>query len=280
MRQVHSSAVFTLAIILLGVPAHPQSVSRSQVSANDLARRVITNELKFQDDHTNWMYRLEKEQDGKKQVEEIVETKEGSLSRLLSTNDRPLTVKQQEEEDQRVQELVTSQSAKRKLQRALEAETLQGRRLFKMLPDAFVFNYAGGDGNLVRLSFRANPNFRPPSLEARVFHDMEGEMWVDCKQERLAAFNGHLNQDVKFGFGLLGHLDKGGHFEVGQAEVVPGHWDMTTMSLEMTGKALLFKSTGVQKRENRRTFPQVSDDLTLTQAADILNGHIAVADNR
>jgi hypothetical protein len=280
MRQVHSSAVLTLAIILLGVPAHPQSVSSSQVSANDLARRVITNELKFQDDHTNWMYRLEQEQYGKKQVEEIIETKEGSLSRLLSINDRNLTAKQQEEEDQRVQELLTSRSAKRKLQGALDAETLQGRRLFKLLPAAFVFTYAGGDGNLAKLSFRPDPNFYPPSLEARVFHDMEGEMWVDCKQERLAAFNGHLTEDVKFGLGLLGHLDKGGHFEVKQAEVVPGHWDMTTMSVEMTGKALLFKSIGVQKRENRRDFQQVPDDLTLTQAADILNRHIVVADNR
>ena len=280
MRQAHSSAALTLAIILLGVPARSQSISSSQVSANDLARRVITNELKFQDDHTNWMYRLEKEQDGKKQVEEIVETKEGSLSRLLSTNDRPLSVKQQDEEDQRVQELMTNQSAKRKLRRALDAETLQGRRLFKMLPDAFVFNYAGGDGNLTKLSFSPNRNFYPPSLEARVFHDMEGEMWVDCKQERLAAFNGQLKQDVNFGFGLLGHLDKGGHFEVRQEEVVPGHWDMTTMSLEMTGKALLFKTIGVQKKESRRDFHQVSDDLTLTQAADILNRHIVVADNR
>jgi hypothetical protein len=280
MRQVQSSAAFTLAIILIGISARSQSVPSSQVSANDLARRVITKELKSQDDQTNWMYRLEKEQYGKKQVEEIIETKEGSLSRLLSINDRPLTVKQQEEEDERVQELMTSPSAKRKLQRALDAETLQGRRLFKMLPDAFVFNYAGGDENLAKLRFRPNPNFHPPSLEARVFHDMEGEMWVDCKQERLAAFNGQLKQDVNFGFGLLGHLDKGGHFEVRQAEVVPGHWDMTTMSLEMTGKALLFKSIGVQKRESRRDFHQVSGDLTLTQAADILNSQTVVADNR
>jgi hypothetical protein len=36
-----------------------------------------------------------------------------------------------------------------------------------------------------------------------------------------AAFDGYLTQAVKFGFGLLGHLDKGGHFEVKQAEVVP-----------------------------------------------------------
>jgi hypothetical protein len=281
VRLVCSAATVLLTIILLGSATLSQSGSGSSgVSANDLARRVITNELKFQDDHTNWMYRLEKEQYGKKQVEEIIETKEGSLSRLLSIDGQPLTAKQQEEEDQRVRELMTSQSAKRKLQRALDTETLQGRLLFKMLPDAFVFSYAGGDGNLVKLSFKPNPNFRPPSLEARVFHDMEGELWVDCKQERLAAFNGHLTQDVKFGLGLLGHLDKGGHFEVRQAEVVPGHWDMTTMSLEMTGKALLFKNIGVQKMENRRGFQRVTDDLTLSQAVDILNGHVVVADNR
>ena len=53
MRQVRSSAAFTLAIILFGVPARPQSIPSSQVSANDLARRVVTNELRFQDDHTN-----------------------------------------------------------------------------------------------------------------------------------------------------------------------------------------------------------------------------------
>jgi hypothetical protein len=91
MKQVHSSVAFALAIVLLSVRAHPQSsVPSSQASANDLARRVITNELKFQDDHTNWMYRLEREQYGKKQVEEIIETREGSVSRLLSINDQPL----------------------------------------------------------------------------------------------------------------------------------------------------------------------------------------------
>jgi hypothetical protein len=278
VRLIHSSAALTLTIILLSVHARPQSVASGPVSANDLARRIVTNELSFQDDHTNWMYRLEKEQYGKKQVEEIVETKEGSLSRLLSIDDLPLTAKQQMQEDQRVRDLMTSRSAQQKLRRALDAETLQGRRLFKMLPDAFVFSYAGGEANLVKLSFRPNPSFHAPSLEARVFHDMEGEMWIDCKQERLAAFDGHLTQTVKFGFGLLGHLDKGSHFEVRQAEVAPGHWDMTVLSLEMTGKALVFATIGVQKKENHRDFHRVSDDLTLTQAADILNRPIVVAD--
>ena len=121
VRMILGPVVLTLTI-LLAVLAYSQSVPSSQGSANDLAQRVVTNEMNFQDDHTNWMYRLEKEQYGKKQVAEIIETKDGSLSRLLSINDRPLTAKQQLEEDQRVRELMTSRSAQQKLRRALDAE--------------------------------------------------------------------------------------------------------------------------------------------------------------
>jgi len=240
---------------------------------------VVTNELKFQDeDHAHWAYLQAKEESGKKQIKRIIETKDGALSRLLSINDHPLTAREQYKENQRIQVLVNNPGEQRKLQRARNTETEPGRRLFKMLPDAFVFNYAGREGDLIKLSFRPNPNFQPSSLEARVFHDMEGELWVNSKQERLAAINGRLVEDVKFGGGLLGHLDKGGHFEVRQAEVVPGHWDLTNMSVEITGKALLFATIGMRKKETHGDFYQVSDDLTLAEAADMLNRNLVVAD--
>jgi len=43
---------------------------------------------------------------------------------------------------------------------------------------------------------------------------MEGEMWIDCKPERLAGFHGCLTPTVKFGFGLAGRLNKGGQVDV------------------------------------------------------------------
>ena len=152
--------------------------------------------------------------------------------------------------------------------------------MFKILPDVFVFSYAGRQGDLVTLTFSPNPNFQPPSLEARVFHGMQGEMTVDTKQERLAALSGHLMEDVKFGGGLLGHLDKGGKFEVRQTEVAPGQWEMTVLVVDMKGKALLFKTIGVHETENHSDFHRVPDDLTLAEAAGMLNRQIVVADNR
>ncbi|MGA3055882.1 MAG: hypothetical protein ABSD63_16880 [Candidatus Korobacteraceae bacterium] len=270
------------AIILFGSMTLAQSAPGSQeVSADKLARSVVANELKFQDeDHAQWAYRQEKEEAGKKQTKRTIETKDGDLSRLLAINDHPLTAKQLQKENQRIQELVSNPTEQRRLQRARNTETEQGRRLFKMLADAFVYNYAGREGDLIKLSFRPNPNFQPPSLEARVFHDMEGELWVDGQQERLAAMNGRLTGDVKFGGGLLGRLNKGGHFEVRQEEVAAGHWEMAAMAVDMKGKALFFKTINVQQTETRNDFQRVADDLTLTQAADILSGQIVVAENR
>ena len=273
VRLIRNPAIVIGVVILLGSSALPQSdFERLGMSANELARRVVTNERKFQaEDHGHWMYRLEKEESGKQQVLQILETNNGSLSRLLSVGGRPLDIKQQQKESPRMQRLVSHPDEQRKLQQASNKKAEQGARLFKILPDVFVFSYEGRQGDLVTLTFRPNPNFRPPSMEARVFHDMQGEMMVDIKQERLAALNGHLMEDVKFGGGLLGHLDKGGKFEVRQTEVVPGEWEMTILCVDMKGNALLFKTIEVQETENHSDFNRVPDDLTLAEAARILN---------
>jgi hypothetical protein len=254
---------------------------RLEVPAVDLARKVVTNELRIQnEEQSHWMYRLEKEELGRKQVQEILETNHGSLSRLLSIDGRLLDAKQQRKENQRMQRLVSHPDEQWKLQQASNKKAEQGARLLKILPDVFVFSYASRQGDLVTLTFSPNPNYQPPSLEARVFHGMEGEMTVDTRQERLTALKGHLMADVKFGGGLLGHLDKGGKFEVRQTEVAPGHWEMTALNVDMKGKALLFKTVGVQETERHSDFHRVPDDLRLVEATDLLNGQFLDADNR
>src|SRR5437660_11319290 len=45
---------------------------------------------------------------------------------------------------------------------------------------------------------------------------------------------------------------------------------MTLLKVQMKGKALFFKTMGVQQNYSRSDFRQVPDDLTLAQAADIL----------
>ncbi len=206
-----TSATVILTIVLLPSIALPQSEpERLGMSANELVRNVVANELRSQDaDRDHWMYRLEKEESGRKQTQEILETNDGSLSRLLSMGGHSLDANQQQKENERMQRLVSHSDEQRKLQQASSKKTEQGARLFRILPDIFLFSYKGRQDDLVTLTFKPNPNFQPPSLEARVFHSMQGEVTVDTRQKRLAAISGRLAEDVNFGGGLLGHLDKG-----------------------------------------------------------------------
>jgi hypothetical protein len=55
---------------------------------------------------------------------------------------------------------------------------------------------------------------------------------------------------------------------------------MTALHVNMKGKALLFKTIGVQVTESHIDFHRVPDDLTLEEAADILGRQTVIADNR
>src|SRR6267154_6537022 len=167
MRLGRSITIVLVSVILLGAATLPQSDSVNRgMSANELARKVVGNELKSQDeDHGHWMYRLEKRESDKEQVQEIVQTKYGSLSRLLSINGRLLDTKQRQKENQRIQRLVNHPDEQWKLQQERNKKAVPGTRLFKILPDAFVFDYAGREGELTKLAFKPNPDFQPPSLE-------------------------------------------------------------------------------------------------------------------
>jgi hypothetical protein len=279
VKRRHLSGAIALVIILLGTTVSPQSVREG--SANDLVRWIVTNELKAQDeDHSHWMYRMEVEDREKREVREIIETRYGDLSRLLYVNGRPLSEEEQRKEDQRIEMLSSNLGEHRKQQQARNEDGDEARRLLKMLPDALLFTYQERRGNLVKLSFKPNPDFKPPSRQAHVFHEMEGEAWFDTAQKRVVQITGHLNHEVKFAGGLLGHLDPGARFEVRQAEVAPLHWEVTTLNVDMKGRVLFFQSISAQHRECRSDFRRVPDNLTLAQAADVLRRHALAALNR
>jgi len=164
-------------------------------------------------------------------------------------------------------------------------------RIMKALPDAFLYEPDGtaignqeigrpGD-QLVRLDFRPNPKYSPPSHLEQVLTAMQGYLLIDVGQHRIAKIDGTLSKEVGFGWGILGHLDRGGHFLVEQADVMKGDWELTHMSLSFTGKELLFKSLHIQSDEVFSNFRPVPSNLSFAQGADLLKKQEAeLAENR
>ncbi len=165
------------------------------------------------------MLRLETRKSGTTEVREVVETKDGDLDWLISVNGEPLPEDQRRERGRGLQRLISNPAELKKSKRETDEDQARSQRLLKMLPDALVFEYGEQRGDLVELKFKPNSHFRPPSHEAAVVHAMEGVLRVNGRQKRLVEISGHLTRPVKFGGGLLGHLDAGGHFYVKQEEV-------------------------------------------------------------
>jgi hypothetical protein len=273
-RMLLASALSLLAPLVLSA----QSSTKVPISPTQLVKDVIYNELHPPAATTvHWKYQLEKEVDGKQELRTVVETNSGSLDRLLSVQGKALNAADKGTEDRRILKFSRNADEQRKAEQGRRKDAEQCNAIMKMIPDAFIFEYAGTSGSATTLKFKPNPSFRPPSREGKVLQQMAGEMLVDARQKRLVSINGHLINEVKFGGGLLGHLEKGGEFAVKRAEIAPGDWEMTGLDVNMQGKALLFKSISVQQKEVHSDFERVADDLSLADAANLLLRQTVVA---
>lgn len=242
-----------------------------KVDAQQLAREVLTNELKAeQSDNTLWRFRKAEWQKGKEQLYDVIETKHGDVSRLLAENGKPLNAEQQRAENVRIQKLTNESDEMKKQVQTLKQDGDQETKLLAMLPDALLYHYASRKGDLVRLTFKPNPKFHASSREAEVFHHMSGVMVLNTKAKRLVELRGRLTSEVKFFGGILGHLNKGGTFVVKQADVAGTHWDMTLLDTELNGKALFFKTIAVHEKRVESNYQRVPEDITVEQAAQML----------
>ena len=282
MTIKQSLIVFAGAMLLFFSPIGlAQPHIQSQLSPSDLVKAVIRTELSSSDvSGIHWRYLLEKEVDGRRETREVVETKSGSLDRLIAITGQPLTDAQQREETQRILRLSRNPEEQEKLEQIRQKDAERCNELLKMIPEAFVFEIASESSRLVKLMFKPNPGFQPHTREAKVLHKMAGEIWIDAKQQRLVSIKGRLMEEVKFGGGLLGHLEKGGQFWVKRGEIAPARWEVTEIAVDMQGKALFFKTISVQQKERHSNFQRVPDNLTLSDAAGLLLKQVLIATKR
>jgi hypothetical protein len=279
MRNIGLAVVLTFP--LLSITAIAQSLAGPTGSVNDLVREVITNELKQSDaDRSRWTYDVIADEGGQQRTKKVVEMRDGSIEQLVAVNGQALTVDKQQEERKRIEQFVSNPDEQRKVKQIQAKDAAQCATFLKMMPEALLFSDGGQEGDLRRLTFKPNPTFQPPSWQARVLHAMAGELFIHTEDRRLAAINGYLVEDVKFGGGLLGHLKAGGQFHVERTNIGSGHWEMTLLNVQMNGKALLFRTIAVQHKEIRANFYRVSDNLTAYDASETLNNHVALASIR
>jgi hypothetical protein len=257
-------------------PARSQSPSAEALPPlpND-ATQYVRETIKYQmaadaADHTHWRYRIHREDEKGAQDRDVIDTKEGQLARTLLINGQPLTAEQRAADEARMKKLVEDAGERAKRDKRAKDDEEKGTQMLKAIPDAFIFKYEGAENGQVRLSFFPNPHYNAPTRELQVFRSLSGTMWIDRAGRRLSRLDGTLFEDVTFGWGLLGRLNKGGTFSVTQSRVGDDHWEIVTLDVRMSGRAVIFKSINVKQKQRFTNFRRVSDNLTISEAYQLL----------
>jgi hypothetical protein len=279
--------ILTAALLATVVnAASPSSASQSpgasdKISPAELVRAAVANEVQAADDPTiKHAFHSRRQTPHGSQTKLYVETRDAMAALVVAYNDQPLTPDQLAGEESRLQGLLNNPEQLQHKRSKEKEDAEHTLRIVKALPDAFLYEYAGAEqcptglgktgDQLVRLTFRPNPAYSPPSRVEQVLSGMRGYVLVDPDARRVAKIDGTLFRDVSFGWGFLGHLDKGGHFVVEQADVGDSTWDITRMSLKFTGKILLFKSISIESDEVLSDFRRVPADISFAQAVQLL----------
>jgi hypothetical protein len=279
IRIMHPRASFVVALfglnLLAGLslPAQDRTAAQAQnQTAQQLVAEVMRNELRDRGCDSYWQYRSSRLSGSQNVVREQVETSGGPLFRVIEDHGNPLDPDQRRREDQRLQELVEKPDAMARVQQDHLQDEERMRKVIEMLPQAFLFEYDGpGEGDEVRLSFRPNPDFNPSSYEAKIVHALSGTLVVNQRLKRMVDMDGRVMARVDFGYGILGHVEKGGTFEIRREQVSETHWKTSLVEVHIQGKVLLFKNVTRDQRESRSDFRQVPHDISLPAAKELLD---------
>lgn len=254
-------------LLVVCIPVAGQSPSRT---AAELINEVVANELTDRAQPWNWMYLIDKREGNQTLTEEQVDTKDGPLYRVLATDGMPLNLAERQRDDARMDRLLHDPGQQLKVKRDHDEDEQTLVRLMQLMPEVFVYEYAGVQGSLVSIKFLPKPNYWPSTYAALLAHSLAGTILIDLQQKRLARLSGQLINRVQFGYGLLGHIDKGGTVEIGRVQVGPSQWKTALINIQLSGRLVFFKTISKQQYEARSGFRAVSGDLSLLQASRLL----------
>jgi hypothetical protein len=267
--QISRTLLFLAAICSVFAP-----LARAQETASSLQqlmKDVAYNELQDRESDSFWTYQIQQKIGSQSFVKHQVETKDGPIFRVLEQGGKPLTDEAERKEESRLNNLLNNPGAlsKNREDHLQDEERLQ--RMVKLMPDAFLFEADGApSGDLLTINFKPNPDFKPPTYEARVFHGMAGTIVVNQRLKRFVAMQGQVISRVDFGYGLLGYVEKGGEFQIHRRQVSLTRWKTDLVDVHVAGRVILFKSVSKDHHEARSQFKPVPTSISLEEAKQLL----------
>ena len=242
-------------------------------TAQQIMDAACANDIGQQSSNTLWESTSERRSAGHVFVERTIETVDGDVSELLSVDGHAPVGAEKTKNDKALHELLKSAQAREAMHTATTTENSDAAALMRVLPKMFLLDDRGQTDGVETIAFKPDPAFQPQSLEQRAIHGMSGTFYVERKSMRLTEIDAVVAEQVQFGYGILGTLDKGGTYTLRRVEVGPGVWKTKYTKIDLNGRVALFKAINKQSEESKSGWRPVPSDTSVLQALSMLGVH-------
>jgi hypothetical protein len=199
------------------------------------------------------------------------------IRRLVEKNGKPLSEKEQANEDESVQKnlaeiekRIAKQDAKNEAsdennRRVSIAETLRASLLKNPRRERF----RGRD--VVVFDFEPNPNFDMKNAKSmlKFFGKVGGVMWIDAQDKQVVRLEASLFDNFKIGGGLLANLKKGATFMMEQERVNDEIWLPSLVDVNMSVKVFLVKGINLNQSVKSFNYRKFETEITDTKIDEL-----------
>jgi len=241
------------------------TIALSQPQIQDLIRKVAVNDQandKRQRDYT-YIERVDEHKlDGKGQIKstdvktyDILEIYGEPVERLTAKDNKPLSGKDAEKEEDKIQKLIDkrkneSDDARSKREVKEEKEREQDREFVNEVADAYNFRFIGTEQLDGRQTYvidaEPRPGFQPHIKDAKILPHFRFRAWIDKDEAQWAKLDATCIDDVSFGL-FLARLHKGARIVIEQTRVNNEVWLPQHVALKVDVRLALLKNFNIEQ---------------------------------
>jgi hypothetical protein len=197
--------------------------------------------------YTRYVTRRELEPDGsvrseKKLVYRRDPWDEFIVTRLVERDGKPLPAAEAAKQEVKLQRSVADmRKAKEKPKNPEEDE-----ELMREVPEALNYRKIGMETREGRATevyeFTPRAAYRFRSMKTRLLEKVRGKIWVDEADGEIARLEGEVFETESVGFGFVGKIEKGTHFELERRKLDGGHWFEVWQKVRFAARVMMVKN--------------------------------------
>ena len=180
---------------------------------------------------------------------DLIESRQGTVARLVQRNGQPLTSAEDAAERARLTAMLDSPSDFIKHHKRDDAARGYSIELVREMPKAMLYTYTPDQPRRpnsteqdIVLDFTPDPHYKPPSLVAEILIGLAGRLWIDQKSLRVTRIEARVLHPVDFGWGMLARIYSGGTVEFEQTNVGGDRWAYSHLRENITVREMMVKT--------------------------------------